>query len=86
MRADKLIKILAEYNPALLINVTVDRQHRFNSTVANMIANLGTLPPTDHIELFGTTDFLIRERVEEIEDAPPGAVQARHVLDFDVRL
>lgn len=37
---------------------------RFDLTVIEMITNLMSLPPSDRVEIFGSADFFLRERID----------------------
>lgn len=64
MRASKVLSMLGEYPPSLRLKIVVNGEFRFEMTVAEMMVNLMTLPPADHVVLFSSTEFILRERCD----------------------
>lgn len=61
----------------------VPTEKRFAMPVAEMMCNLMTVPPSDHVAFFGETSFILRERVKLPDEAAPPYKQ--EWLELDVR-
>lgn len=96
MRVSTLRTALGEYRPSLTLRVLVMGEKRFDMTVVEMISNLMSVPDSDHVTLFGSTDFIIRERnvnfaaTERTRVQPelpfPPTAPNQDYIEIDVRL
>lgn len=96
MRNATLSTALGEYRPSLPVRMRVMGKHRFDLTVANLLSNLLSVPPDEHITFFGSTEFILKERSADFtsrntvqaEPELPFSADAplREYLEIDVRL